>query len=353
MGLVVAGLSRPHGTVLHISHQPPHPLSPRGTRHPLDSPEGSPGMFLHLTTLLDLDQKPIGTVDAQFVGGARSNTFIVVATTPNNTGAMVDLLPYGPFATPDDARAWAAAHLTPDSTFTVAPLATPYTDAEANAELRTPIRPSTTARPARADTITKLLKTYNLSRLRLHRGTRTETGRRGFTARELDHSELGHVVELIAYGPDPYQRDRDHSLMKTVLRHEDPRYEVTDHHTHLLVRRLSAAELHAAADLAADRVAPHLAALTSSTQPPAPDATLAADADADVAHTLFDAVLRAAREAASDDPDDADLMHEIQDMDAPDALAALKKAFLPSDMIEPIADALTHLAPRTYAPRTP
>ncbi|WP_435060310.1 hypothetical protein [Streptomyces sp. bgisy060] len=299
-------------------------------------------MFLHLTTLLDLDQEPIGTVDAQFVGGARSNTFIVVATTPHNTGGMVDLLPYGPFATSDDARAWAAAHLTPYSTFTVAPLATPYTDAEANAELRTPIRPSTTARPARADTIAKLLKTYNLPRLRLHCGTRTDTSRRGFTARELNHPELGHVVELTVYGPDDYQRERDHRLMQTVLRHEDPRYEVTDHHTHLLVRRLSDAELHAAADRAADRVAPHLAALTSgATEPTAAE---------EVAHTLFDAVLRAAREVASDDPDDADLMDEIQDMDAPAALAALKNASLPTDMIGPIADALALLAAHTYSP---
>ncbi|MEU9761890.1 hypothetical protein AB0D98_19515 [Streptomyces sp. NPDC047987] len=170
------------------------------------------------------------------------------------------------------------------------PLATPYTNAEGNAGRRTPITHSTTARPARADTITKLLKTYNLPRLRLHRGTRTDTSRRGFTARELNHPELGHVVELTVYGPDAYQRESDHRLMRTVLRHEHVRYEVTDHHTHLLVRRPSDAELHAAADRAAARVAPHL--------------------------------------------------------------AALRKAFLPSDMIEPIADALAHLAPDTYAPRS-
>ncbi|MEV4868528.1 hypothetical protein [Streptomyces syringium] len=172
-------------------------------------------MFLHLTTLLNLDQEPIGTVDAQFVGGARSNTFIVVATTPNNTGGMVDLHPYGPFATDDDARAWAAAHLAPYMTFTVAPLATPDTNA------------------------------------------------------------------------------------------------------------------------------------TADTPPPVVDATMAAD---EAAHALFDAVLRAAREKASDDPDDYDLMDEIQDMDTPDALAALKNASLPTDMIGPIADALALLAPHTYSP---
>ncbi|MFJ5817328.1 hypothetical protein ACIQGT_26040 [Streptomyces sp. NPDC093108] len=38
------------------------------------------------------------------------------------------------------------------------------------------------------------------------------------------------------------------------------------------------------------------------------------------------------------------------DMDAPDALTALKDASLPSDMIGPIADALALLAPHTYSP---
>ncbi|MFJ5951404.1 hypothetical protein [Streptomyces noursei] len=297
-------------------------------------------MLLHLTTLRDLDQNPIGIVDAQFVSGARSNTFMIVATEPDHTGSRATLHPYGPFATTDDAHAWAAAHLTPYSTWTVAPLATPFTDAEANAELRTPLRPSTTVRPARANTIAHHLKPYELTRLRY--GTRTDTPRRGFTARELDYPELGPVVELTALGPDPYQRDRDHHLMKTVLRQDHPRYEVTDQRTHLLVRRLSDAELHAAADQAAARVAPHLAALTTNT--PHSDA-------ADAAHTLYAAVLEAARETASDDPDDCDLMHEVEHMAAPAALAALKKAFLPSDMIEPIADALALLAPHTYAPQ--
>lgn len=307
-------------------------------------------MFLHLTTLLDLDQEPIGTVDAQFVGGAFSHTFMVVATDPDRTGGQVALHSYGPFATDDDARAWAAAHLTPYSTFTVAPLATPSTNAEASAHLRTPVHRSTTARPARANTIAKLLKTYNLPRLRLHRGTRTDTRRRGFTARELEHPEFGPVVELTAHGPDDYQRDDDHRLMQTVLRHEDPRYEVTDQRTHLLVRRLSDAELHAAADQAAARVAPYLAALTTHTPPPAQTAAETSEA-AEAAFVLFDAVLRAARETASDDPDDADLMCEVEAMDAPEALAALRKACLPSDMIEPIADALALLAPHTFTPQ--
>jgi hypothetical protein len=303
-------------------------------------------MFLHLTTLLNLDQDPIATVDAQFVGGALSETFMVVATDPDRTGPMVALHSYGPFATTSDARAWAVAHLTPDSSWTVAPLATPYTNAEGNAQRRKPITHSTIARPARANTIASYLKPHQLTRLRY--GTRTDTPRQGFTARELEHPQLGPVVELTALGPDAYQRESDHCLMRTVLHHEHARYEVTDHHSHLLVRRLSDAELHATADRAAARVALHLAALTSNT--PAPGATPAADAAAEAAHTLFDAVLRAAREVASDDPDDYDLMLQVQNMDAPDALAALKNASLPSDMIDPIADALALLAPHTYSP---
>lgn len=297
-------------------------------------------MFLHLTTVLNLDQDPIATVDAQFVGGAFANTSMVVATDPDRTGSQVALHSYGPFATDNDARAWAVAHLTPYSSWTVAPLATPYTNAEGNAWRRKPITHSTTARPARANTIAAYLKPHQLTRLRY--GTRPDTPRQGFTAREFDHPHLGPVVELTALGLDAYQRESDHRLMRTVLRHEHVRYEVTDHHTHLLVRRLSDAELHAAADRAAARVAPHLAPLTSgATEPTAAE---------EAAHTLFDAVLRAAREVASDHPDDADLMHEIQDMDAPDALAALQNASLPSDMIGPIADALVLLAPHTYSP---
>ncbi|MFE9250895.1 hypothetical protein [Streptomyces sp. NPDC007088] len=296
-------------------------------------------MFLHLTTLLNLDQDPIATVDAQFVGGAFGNTFMVVATDPDRTGGMVALHTYGPFATADDAHVWAAAHIASYSAWAVAPLAAPYTNAEGNAGRRKPITHSTTARAARANTIATYLKPHRLTRLRY--GTRRDTTRQGFTARELDHPELGPVVELTALGPDAYQRDRDHHLMHTVLRHDHARYEVTDHHTHLLVRRLSDAELHAAADRAAARVTPHLAALTANT-PPATEA----------AHTLFHAVLSEAREVASDDPDDSDLMLQVQDMAPHDALTALKKAFLPSDLIEPIADALALLAPDTYTPTT-
>ncbi|MGW1155986.1 hypothetical protein ACWD45_32480 [Streptomyces rubiginosohelvolus] len=120
-------------------------------------------------------------------------------------------------------------------TFTVAPLATPESNATASAHLSTPPRRSTAAPLAR------LCHT---------------TG--------PEHPHLGPVVELTALGPDPYQPDRDHSLMKTVLRRDHSRYEVTDQRAHLLVRRLSDAELHA-------RVAPYLAALT---------------ADPEAAHTL-------------------------------------------------------------------
>ncbi|MFE8941167.1 hypothetical protein ACFYNX_27295 [Streptomyces sp. NPDC007872] len=86
---------------------------------------------------------------------------------------------------------------------------------------------------------------------------------------------------------------------------------------------------------------------------PSLDAILVLDAApvAEVAHALFDAALRAAREKASDDPDYYDLMLKIQDMDTPNALAALRKASLPSDMIVPIADVLALLVPHTYAPR--
>ncbi|MEU5201109.1 hypothetical protein AB0G86_44935 [Streptomyces scabiei] len=334
--------------------------------------------YLRLTTVRDLDGEPIATVNAQFdVSTHLPHTWLIIAAAADDDpidSPTAHLDSYGPFATPDDARAWAAAHLTPYSTFTVAPLATPYTDAEANAELRTPIRPSTTAHPARADTITKLLKTYNLPRLRLHRGTRTETSRRGFTAQELDHPELGHVVELIAYGPDDYQRERDHRLMQTVLRHEDPRYEVTDH---------PPTSWYAVSPPPSSTPAPTGPPPASpptwppsppahSPRPPAEAAHIPFDAvrqaargaasetaravdeptaAAEAAYTLFDAVLRAAREVASDDPDAHDLMRRVEAMDAPDALAALKKAFLPSDMIEPIADALALLAPHTFTPQ--
>ncbi|WP_246096387.1 hypothetical protein [Streptomyces botrytidirepellens] len=52
--------------------------------------------------------------------------------------------------------------------------------------------------------------------------------------------------------------------MATILHLNHPRYEVTDQRTHLLVRRLSDAELHARADQAAARVASHLAPLTTT-----------------------------------------------------------------------------------------
>ncbi|MEU6595192.1 hypothetical protein ABZ923_39350 [Streptomyces sp. NPDC046881] len=52
--------------------------------------------------------------------------------------------------------------------------------------------------------------------------------------------------------------------MRTVLRLDHPRYEVTDQRTHLLVRRLSDAEVHARADQARRPRRPHLAGLTTS-----------------------------------------------------------------------------------------
>ncbi|MFB7836005.1 hypothetical protein [Streptomyces sp. NPDC056056] len=71
---------------------------------------------------------------------------------------------------------------------------------------------------------------------------------------------------------------------------------------------------------------------------------------ADVAATLFEEVRRAAWGKASDDPDDYDLMLRVDTMAPADALQALKKASLPSDLIEPIAAALTLLAPEVYGP---
>lgn len=302
-------------------------------------------MFLHLTTLLDLDQEPIGTVDAQFVGGARSNTFMVVATDPDQTGGHVALHTYGPFATDDDARAYAAAHLTPYSTWTVAPLTTPYTNAEVNAERRKPLRHSTTAPRARADTIAAYLTPYGLTRL--PRNIRPDTPRHGFTARESEHADLGQVVELTALGPDPYQREHDHHRMKSILRRDYPYFEITDQDTRLLVRRLSDAELHDRADQAAARVTPHLAALTANTPPPA--VTRTAD---ETAHALFHALLDTVRETASDnDPADYDLMRQLPDMAPRDALAALKQVFLPPALSGPLTDALAVLAPDTYAPQ--
>ncbi|MGW3932957.1 hypothetical protein ACWECC_33420 [Streptomyces microflavus] len=299
--------------------------------------------FLPLTTVRDLDGEPIATVNAQFVASTHlPHTWMIIATPADddsgNDETTVHLDSYGPFADPDGARAWAEAHLAPYANrYTAVPLTAPYTYADVEKDLGKPVR-TQNPRPARANTIARYFKPYTLTRLRY--GTRTDTPRHGYTARELEHPELGPVVELTALGPDRHQRDRDHSSMQTLLHLNHPRYQVTDKHTRLLVRRLSDAELHAAADRAAARVAPHLAALTSSTPPDA----------ADVAHILFDAILRAAREVASDHPDDADRMYEIQDMDTPDALAALKDASLPSDMIGPIADALVLLAPHTYSP---
>ncbi|MEV6676255.1 hypothetical protein AB0N09_05210 [Streptomyces erythrochromogenes] len=73
---------------------------------------------------------------------------------------------------------------------------------------------------------------------------------------------------------------------------------------------------------------------------------------ADVAHTLFEDVRRAAWRVASDHPDDYDLMCRADDMDPRNALEEFKNASLPSDLIEPIAAALALLAPDVYAPRS-
>ncbi|MGW6202114.1 hypothetical protein ACWF9B_00440 [Streptomyces sp. NPDC055089] len=307
--------------------------------------------ILPLTTVRDLDGEPIATVNAQFVVSTHlPHSWMIIATPADDDSgddrATAHLNSYGPFADPDGARAWAEAHLAPYANrYTAVPLTAPYTYANIEKDVGRPAR-TQNPRHARANTIARYFKPYTLTRLRY--GTRTDTPRHGYTARELEHPELGPVVELIALGPDHYQRDRDHSAMQTILHLGHPRYEVTDQRTHLLVRRLSDAELHARADRAAARVAPYLAALTADSAPPG-----AADTEAtDAAHNLFDAVLRAAQEKASDDPDDYELMFRVRDMDTRDALAALQKAVLPSDMIEPIADALAHLAPHAYTPRT-
>jgi hypothetical protein len=223
--------------------------------------------YLRLTTVRDLDGEPIATVDAQFVTGTHlPHTWLIIATPDDGDDANGSPTPllchYGPFTDPDGARAWAEAHLAPYATrYTVVPLTAPYTYADVEKALGKPVR-TQNPRPARANTIARYFKPYTLTRLRY--GTRTDTPRHGFTARETEHPELGPVVELTALGPDRHERDRDHSLMQTVLHLDHPRYEVTDCRTHLLVRRLSDAELHARADQAAARVAPHLAGLTTS-----------------------------------------------------------------------------------------
>lgn len=226
-------------------------------------------MFLRLTTVRNLDGEPIATINAQCATSTHLPHTWLIITTPDDDGddpydsTTAHLDHYGPFTDPDGARAWAESHLAPYATrYTVVPLTAPYTNADVEKELGKPLHRSTAARPARANTIARYFKPYQLTRLR--HTTRPDTARRGFTARELEHPELGPVVQLTALGPDPYQRGDDHSLMKTVLRHDHPRYEVTDQHTSLLVRRRSDAELHALADQAAARVAPHIAPLTTT-----------------------------------------------------------------------------------------
>ncbi|WP_327411221.1 hypothetical protein OG458_42270 (plasmid) [Streptomyces sp. NBC_01281] len=224
--------------------------------------------LLRLTTVRDLDGEPIATVDAQFVSSTyHPHTWMVIATSDDDgdgdhSGNTAHLDSYGPFADPDGARAWAEAHLTPYNTrYTAVPLTAPYTYADVEKALGKPV-PTKKARPARANTVARYFKPYTITRLRY--GTRTDTPRQGFTARETEHPELGPVVELTALGPDRHERDRDQELMQSVLRLDHPRYEVTDEGTRLLVRRLSDAELHARADQAAARVAPHLTGLTTT-----------------------------------------------------------------------------------------
>ncbi|MGW1155989.1 hypothetical protein ACWD45_32495 [Streptomyces rubiginosohelvolus] len=187
------------------------------------------------------------------------------ATGPNRTGNTITLHSCRPSASDDDTRAWAAAHL---ARYTNVHRRAPRHSRDQRHRRPLHAAPPVHDRapaPARANIIARHLKPYELPRLR--HTTRPDTARRCFTARESEHPELGPVIELTALGPDLYQRERDHSLMKTMLRHDHPRYEVTDERTHLLVLRLSDAELHARADRAAARVAPYLAALTADTVP--------------------------------------------------------------------------------------
>ncbi|MFJ5817290.1 hypothetical protein ACIQGT_25845 [Streptomyces sp. NPDC093108] len=83
-----------------------------------------------------------------------------------------------------------------------------------------------------------------------------------------------------------------------------------------------------------------------------PILTLDASLADETADALFHALLDTVRETASgNDPADNNLMRQLPDMAPRDALTVLKKAGLPSDLIEPIADALAVLAPHAYAPR--
>ncbi|MER6979316.1 hypothetical protein [Streptomyces carpinensis] len=65
-------------------------------------------------------------------------------------------------------------------------------------------------------------------------GTRADTTRRGFTARDITHRELGPVVELTALGPD---REDRHRAIAAVLYTHYPRYTATDQGTSLLACR--------------------------------------------------------------------------------------------------------------------
>ncbi|RNG28739.1 hypothetical protein [Streptomyces botrytidirepellens] len=165
-------------------------------------------MFLPLTIVRDEYGVPVATVTAQFIASTfLPHTWLVIAT-PNGDEDRgggpdgkrpVHLDSYGPFTDPDGARAWAEAHLTPYALrYTVVPLTAPWTDAETEAARGKPLYRSATARPARANTVAKYFKPSNLTRLR--HTTPADTPRHGFTARELEHPELGPVVQLTALG---------------------------------------------------------------------------------------------------------------------------------------------------------
>ncbi|MER6409453.1 hypothetical protein ABT269_39775 [Streptomyces viridosporus] len=214
---------------------------------------------LPLTTVRDLDNQPVETVHAEFDASLhRPHTWMVIATARGDDPV---LYPYGPFADPDGARDWAETRLAAYGTrYTVTALAAPYTRAAIEEERGRPLRVSARARPASDRVVARQLETHGFTRLPT--GTDPDSAPlRAFTARDTDHPGLGPVVEITALGPLPAHHRR---AMTSTLPVHYPRYEAVEDGRVLLVRYRSAAELHARADRAAARVAPHIAALTAA-----------------------------------------------------------------------------------------
>lgn len=297
-----------------------------------------------LSTVRDLDGEPIATVNAQFITSTfLPHTWLVIAT-PNDDDSNDDnpsahLDHYGPFTDRDGARAWAEAHLAPYANrYTVAPLTAPYTYADVEKTQGKPVR-TTPPRPARARTIARFFEPHQLTRLRY--GTRPDTTRQGFTARESEHPELGPVVELTALGPDPYQRQCDHDLMKAVL-----------HQFHLRRGHRPAHSPPRTPPLR--RRTPHGRRPGRHPRHPAPDRPHhpAPGTCRDHRNGAHPVRRRPPGRAGDGVRRPRRLRLPGRGLGPHDVLADLKKASLPSDMIEPIVEALALLDPHTCPKRT-